>query len=218
VPHSSSAMSQLDREIPILFERATNVVEGRVLSIAAACDEKGCSSDTEVEVQASYKGKVASGEKIRFCGITPVTVGFHYIFFLEPPTRELHAGCSRYVERDAVFQRFDEKVYRYMSQGSFNVALQNGAKYITGWIEEENFDRLLVERDGEFEQGVEPSFDAALGIAIRSMGAYSTCQIGEPEQEDPDITGTLYANDYIVLEREKHPQKDKILYGYLVRG
>jgi hypothetical protein len=217
-PVVGSATSQIDRTTSNLFARAHNVVEGEVRRIAAACDNRTCTSIVDLAVTSSYKGKARSGDSLRFCTGAPLVVGSQYVFFVEATSSESRVGCDRYVERDGVLQRFSERVYRYMSPGSFALTSIDGLQYLTGWVEERDFDRALIARDDQSDYGA-PSFDAALGAAIRAMAAYSkTCETDERLRDDPEIVGTLYGNGYIVLDRKKESAGRGSVYEYSLRG
>ncbi len=214
----SSATSQIDRDIVDIFAASTNVLEGEVERLDASCNDRGCRSKIEITVEASYKGKVRSGERASFCSNSPLSIGSRFIFFVEESHVPSQDGCSGYVERDGVFERFSEKVYRYMSPSSFEIAQINGVKYLTGWVEEKDFDKLLIDRDVQDDED-NPSFDAALVATILALAAFSeTCSVDDSIRDDPDITGTLYANNYQVLERSKFPAGANSLYRYTLRG
>jgi hypothetical protein len=94
----------------------------------------------------AYKAPEAATEA-RFCTSAPLSVGFSYIFFVEAAESKVHKSkCSGVVERDAVFSRFGDAVYRYMSPGSFSTAKIDADEYLTGWVLVKGFDAIVTNK------------------------------------------------------------------------
>jgi len=144
LPGSCFAMSFIDRDVSSMLEGSKTVLEGKVIGIKAECDKLACFSEVTVKVEKTYKGD-AKATEARFCSSTPLSIGFRYIFFLEMAQRQAERlRCSTVVEQDAIFSRFGNAVYRYMSPGSFNTAKVDADEYITGWILVKGFDATLL--------------------------------------------------------------------------
>lgn len=140
------AMSFVDRDVNELRDRSEKVVEGMVVRLDASCDKNdGCKSMVVVEIEKTLVGKGAQGDMVGFCSFAPLSAGFSYVFFLEPDVIDGHEkrDCALVAQRDAVFSRFNESVYRYMSPGSFVPAEVDGQNFLTGWVEVDGFDALL---------------------------------------------------------------------------
>ena len=140
------ATSIVDRDISSILKGSKTVLEGKVIGIKAECDNVGCLSEVTIAVQKTYKGDEKSTEA-RFCSSAPLGIGFSYVFFVETAQSQVDKSkCGSVVERDAVFSRFGDAVYRYMSPGSFNTAKIDADEYLTGWILVKGFDANLPKR------------------------------------------------------------------------
>jgi hypothetical protein len=144
LPMSAFAMSFVDRDVSSMLEESKAVVEGTVVGIKAGCDKFACFSNVTVTVEKTYKGD-ATATEARFCSSAPLSIGFSYIFFVETAQRQAdRRQCRTVVAQDAIFSRFGNAVYRYMSPGSFNTAKIADDEYITGWILVKGFDATLI--------------------------------------------------------------------------
>jgi hypothetical protein len=144
LPISGFATSFLDRDVSSLMEASTAVFEGRVVGIKAECGKGQCSAEIRIVPEKTYKGEPDASE-LRVCSFAPVIIGFRYVFFVESVTENQpqYAQCTSAVQRDAIFSRFGDAVYRYMSPGSFNTATVQGDEYLTGWILVKGFDEMV---------------------------------------------------------------------------
>lgn len=148
---NSFATSFLDRDVGELFEGSDSVLEGKVVGIQAECDKAGCTSEIKISVERTYKGNEAKDAVAKFCSAAPLSIGFSYIFFVEPVEKGAshHVKCTGVVERDGVFSRFEDAVYRYMSPGSFKMTEIDRDEYLTGWILVKEFDKLNLRIKGD---------------------------------------------------------------------
>lgn len=135
--------SFVDRDIAELRSSAVAAFEGRVSSLSASCGLEGCASYVTAEVQKAYFGEGAVGKKMRFCSLAPLMAGYVYVFFVEAEKSE-NSKCELISQRDGIFSRFGESVYRYMSPGSFTHTEIDGDEYLTGWIIVKDFDLHLA--------------------------------------------------------------------------
>lgn len=140
------ATSIVDRDVRSILEGSKALIEGKVIGIRAECDKSRCSSDVTIAVQKTYKGDEKATEA-RFCANAPLSLGSSYLFVVEAAQSELDKPhCGGVVERGAVFSRFGDAVYRYMSPGSFNTARIDADEYLTGWILVKGFDEDLPKK------------------------------------------------------------------------